>query len=183
MYPPANKGTFYFADKNYCVPSSVRFNGKWYKNVPVLYDVHNDVMVSFSGNFLFTLNTNRISDVYLLDHHFINITDKDKNGLAGGFYDLMYSGRTEILVKRSKTVEDDLRNINFVETFYVDKSDVYARKDDRYYLVNDKSSFLDLFKDQKKALKQYMKDHKIDYKKDKESASVKLAGYYDQITK
>src|ERR1700743_2125384 len=55
LHPPANKGTFYFEDKNYCVPSLVRFNGRWYKNIPVLYDVRNDVMVSSKGDNLYVL--------------------------------------------------------------------------------------------------------------------------------
>ncbi len=71
LYPPANKGTFYFLDKNYCVPSLIRYNGAWFKNIPVLYDVYNDAMISVNGNNLFVLDAERTSDIYLLDHHFI----------------------------------------------------------------------------------------------------------------
>lgn len=62
LLPPANKGTFYFEDKNYCTPSLICFNAKWHKDIPVLYDVYNDVMVSVNGNYLFALKSEKLSD-------------------------------------------------------------------------------------------------------------------------
>src|SRR5258708_9192913 len=63
LYPPANKGTFYFQDKNYCIPGLIRYNGIWFKNIPVLYDVHNYAMISVNDNNLFILNAYRTSDI------------------------------------------------------------------------------------------------------------------------
>src|SRR6201996_4305490 len=97
LYPPANKGTFYFLDKNFCVPSLIRYNGTWFKNIPVLYDVHNDAMISVNNNNLFVLHPERTSDIYLLDHHFIYLNTKSAVDLAPGFYDLLYDGKSQVL--------------------------------------------------------------------------------------
>src|SRR6267142_888573 len=43
---PAYKGSVYFQDKNYCTPGVICYNGTRYKNIPVLYDVFNDIMVA-----------------------------------------------------------------------------------------------------------------------------------------
>jgi hypothetical protein len=181
FYPPANKGSFYFQDKNYCIPGLVRYNGNWYKNIPILYDIYNDVMVSTLNNNLFILNTEKISDIYLLHHHFIHINDQSQDNLAPGFYDVIYNGKSQVLIKRIKFINDHVIGSQLSETFYEDKSNAYIKKGNKYYLVDSRGSFLDTFKDKKKDLNRYMNNNKIDYKEDKEGAVAKLAAYYDSI--
>jgi hypothetical protein len=178
LYPPANKGTFYFLDKNYCVPSLIRYNGTWFKNIPVLYDVHNDAMISVNGNNLFVLDAERTSDIYLLDHHFIYLNTKNPDDLAPGFYDLLYDGRSQVLVKRTKLVDES----KTTEIVYEDKTAIYVKKDNKYLLVSSKGTLMDIFKSKRKELNQYLKSNKIKYNKDEEGAVARLASYYDQIS-
>jgi hypothetical protein len=179
LYPPANRGTFYFLDKNYCVASLVRYNDTWYKNIPVLYDVHNDVMVSISGNNLYTMRSEKVSDVYLLEHHFIYKDADLSNNLVGGFYDLLYGGKSAVLVKRTKKIDESKPT----ETVYEDITDIYLKKGNKYYPVSSKGDVMDVFKDKKKELNLYLKDNKIKFNNDREGAVARLAGYYDQINK
>jgi hypothetical protein len=178
LYPPANKGTFYFQDKNYCVSSLIRYDGTWYKNIPVLYDIYNDVMISVSGSNLYILRTGKVSDIYLLNHHFIYLAE-DQGILTPGYYDQLYEGRSQVLVKRTKLIDES----KSTETVYEDKFDIYVKKDNKYYPVYSKGSLMDIFKDKKKELNQYLKDNKINYNKDKEGAVARLTGYYDLINK
>ena len=178
LYPPANKGTFYFLDKNYCVPALIRYDHTWYKNIPVLYDVYNDAMVSVSGNNLYVLRPGKLSDLYFLNHHFIYVETEGTDGLAPGYYDQLYPGRSKVLVKRSKRINDT----KTTEIVYEDRTDIYVKKDSKYYLVNSKGSLLDIFKNKKKELNQYLDNNKIRYNKDKEGAVARLAIYYDQIS-
>ncbi|MDP9046581.1 MAG: hypothetical protein M3N14_00490, partial [Bacteroidota bacterium] len=70
----ATKGSVYFQDKSNFTASDIRYNNRWYKNVPVLYDVFNDVMVAQSPNlFNYILQTDKLSDVYLINHHFVYV--------------------------------------------------------------------------------------------------------------
>jgi hypothetical protein len=183
LYPSANKGSFYFKDKNYTTLSLIRYNGTWYKNVPVLYDTYHDVMVAALRDSLFILNSDKLSDVYLLSHHFIYLNAENRDNLTPGFYDLLYDGRSQVLVKRIKIIDDHIVTAQTAEIVYEDKSEVYLKKGNRYYLVDSKRSFKDIFADKKKEINQYLKDNKIDYKNDKEGAAAKLAGYYDLISK
>jgi len=180
LYPPANKGTFYFQDKNYCVPSLICFNDKWHKNVPVLYDVYNDIMISVTGNNLYVLNTEKISDVYLLDHHFIYLTNQ--SDLLSGFYDLLYDGKSKVLVKRTKTIFDNQVSAQFAEIIYEDKSAIYLKKGDKFYLINSQGDLRDIFADKKKQINQFIHNNKIKFNKDKEGAVARIASYYDQIS-
>ncbi|MDB5026270.1 MAG: hypothetical protein JWP78_4025 [Mucilaginibacter sp.] len=179
LYPPANKGTFYFRDKNYCIPALIRYNDTWYKDIPVLYDIYNDAMISISGNELYMLRPGKISDVYLLDHHFIYVDREPPGNRMPGFYDLLYQGKSQVLVKLTKKIDES----KTTEIIYEDITDIYVKKGDKYFGVNSKGSFMDIFKDKKKELNQYLKDNKINYNKDKEGTVAKLAGYYDQISK
>ncbi|HJP64416.1 MAG TPA: hypothetical protein VJ844_13310 [Mucilaginibacter sp.] len=179
LAPPANKGTHYFRDKNYCVPSLIRFNNTWYKDVPVLYDVFNDEMISFSGNDLFVLNTEKVSDVYLLDHHFVHLS----TGLAPGFYDLLYDGKSQVLAKRTKFSDDEIIQSQTVKFILEDRSALFVKKGDKYYPITGKGSLTNVFADRKKEINQYIRDHKLDYKTDKEGMAAAVAAYYDQLTK
>src|ERR1700761_4395429 len=161
LFPPANKGTFYFLDKNYCVPGLIRYNGTWFKNIPVLYDVHNDAMISVNGNNLFVLDAERTSDVYLLEHHFIYLNTKNPDDLAPGFYDLLYDGKSQVLVKRTKLVDES----KTTEIVYEDKTAIYVKKDSKYLPVSSKGALMDIFKDKSKELNQYLKSNKIKYNK------------------
>ena len=178
LYPPANKGTFYFQDKNYCIPGLICYSGTWYKNIPVLYDVYNDVMISVLGSNLYVLRTGKVSDIYLLDHHFIYLTDS-QGILAPGYYDQLYQGRSRVLVRRTKLIDES----KSTEVVYEDRTAIYVKKSDKYYEVTGIGALMDIFKDKKKELNQYLKDNKIKYSRDKEGAVARLAGYYDVISK
>jgi hypothetical protein len=178
LYPPANKGTFYFKDKNYCIPSLIRYNGTWFKNIPVLYDVHNDAMISVNGNNLFVLDAERTTDIYLLEHHFIYLNTKSPDDLTPGFYDLLYDGKSQVLVKRTKLIDES----KSTEIVYEDKAAIYVKKDNKYLPVSSKGALMDIFKNKSKELNQYLKSNKIKYNKDEEGAVARLASYYDQIS-
>lgn len=181
LYPPAYKGSAYFQDKTMFVPAIVRYNGTWYKEVPVLYDMYTDEMISDLKDSLYTLRADRISDIYLSGHHFIYLKAAESKNLPAGYYDELYGGASVVLVKRARTVLNRVTQQG-VEVIYENQDAIYIKKGDKYIAVNTKGSVLDVFKDKTKQLKQYLGDNKIAYKKDREASIVKLAGYYDQIT-
>ena len=182
LYSPAHSGSAYFQDKPILTPSIVRYNGIWYRNVPVLYDRYADVMVSSLRDSLYLLRPDKTSDIYLLGHHFIYLYNGAEKNLAPGFYDQLYSGKSEILVKRNTTVQNTVTQ-QTVEVNYENSDIIYIKKGGTYVQVNSKRSVLDVFKDKNKELKQYLNSSKISYKKDKEQSIAKLASYYDQLTK
>ena len=181
LYPPAYKGSAYFLDKATCIPAIVCYNGTWYKNVPILYDMYTDEMVSELSDSLYTLRADRISDIYLSGHHFVYLRSAESQNLTPGYYDQLYDGNSAVLVKRARAVQNRVTQ-QTVEVMYENQDAIYIKKGGKYIPVNSKGSVLDIFKDKTKQLKQYLSDNRIAYKKDKEAAIVKLAGYYDQIT-
>jgi len=181
LYPTAYKGSAYFQDKAMCMPAIVCYNGTWYKNVPVLYDMYTDEMVSELNDSLYTLRADKIAGIYLSGHHFVYLKSAESKNLPAGYYDELYGGTSEVLVKRARAVQNRVTQ-QAVEVIYENEDAIYIKKGGKYVPVNGKGSVLDVFKDKSKQLKQYLNDNKITYKKDKEASVVKLAGYYDQIT-
>lgn len=182
LYPPAFKGSAYFQEKNHCTPSVIRYNNTWYKDVPVLYDLYNDVMVAAMRDSLYQLRADKLTDVYLLNHHFINLAGANSGNLSPGYYDQLYNAKSQVLVKRVRTVQNNVTQQG-VEVIYEIKDVIYIKKGNNYFPVNSKGSALDVFNDKKKQLKQYLSDNKIRYNDDREGSVVKLTRYYDQLTR
>lgn len=180
LMPPPNQGSYYFGDKNYPATSTIRFDNTWHKNIPVLYDVYHDKMISYMGEDLFVLESEKLSDVFLPDHHFIFV---DQPGLAPGFYEELYSGSTPILVKRTKMVTEEVVPPQGSRTVVEDKSTLYIKKANKYTAVDGKGDLIRALADKKKALNQFIRENKIDFGEDKEKAAVAVAAYYDQLSK
>ena len=177
---PANKGNYYFGDHIYCIPATVYFNSTWYKNVPILYDVYHDQMITYTGENFMVLDHTKTREVKLFDHHFKYL---DQPGLAPGYYEVLYNGKSQVLVKMTKEINEEIVSQREVQTTIVDKDQFYFRKGDKFFPVTSKSTVLSLISDRKKEIKQYLHDQKLDFNQDKTAAIVAIAGYYDQLNK
>jgi hypothetical protein len=181
LYPPANNGSAYFQEAISATSAVICYNGTWYKNIPVLYDMYADIMAAALRDSLYILRPEKVSDVYLLNHHFINLNKTNAANLSPGFYDQLYNSTTTVLVKRVRTIRNTVTQ-RTVEVSYDDKDIIYVKKGNVWYRVSSKASVLNVFNDKKKQLKHYMGDNFIKYNDDKEGSIVKLTRYYDQIT-
>ena len=98
-----------------------------------------------------------------------------------GFYDLLYDGKTEILVKRVKEMVPWSKSFEFNSVF-MQNNNYFIYKDGSYKSVNNKKEMLDVLKDKRAELKDFISKNKPDFRKDFEKALVQTAKYYDQIT-
>lgn len=187
FYDPLIKGNAYVFDNKVFTPGSVSYGAAVYSDVPMLYDLNKDVVVVLLYNHFtkFSLLSERVHEFWLLNHHFIRInTDSTgKAALATGFYDQLYPGRKiEIIVKRAKSIQTSTGN-NSVESFFSATKDYYVKKGGSYFSFGGKRGLLDILKDKKKELKQYIKANNIDFDENFEKAAINVATYYDQLTK
>ncbi len=99
-----------------------------------------------------------------------------------GFYDLIYSGTTKVLVRRLKVAEERIETqVSMILTFK-EKNTITILKNGKYYLAGNKTSALKIFEDQKNALKKFMSKNNIRYRTNREDALIKMAAEYDQLT-
>jgi hypothetical protein len=169
-------------------PGEVNYDGIVYKNVPLMYDIYKDIVVVLLYNkfSMYTLLDNKVHDFSFANHHFVRVnTDSLKNnssGITTGFYDQLYGGKTEALAKRVKTLQNTSSSVVALETAFLSNNTYYLRKGNAYYKVSSQSAVLNVLKDKKSELQQYIKTNDIRFNKDPDDAMAKIAAYYDHIT-
>ncbi|MGZ3750070.1 MAG: hypothetical protein ACXVB0_12605 [Mucilaginibacter sp.] len=181
------KGTALFPlDVDSWESGEVNYDGAYYKNVPMKYDIYKDVVVVLLYNkfSMFTLLSERVHDFTLAGHHFVRVEADSVNNnsdVITGFYDQLYGGKVEVLARRTKTIQNSSTTTATLETYFVADQEYYLRKGRTYYKVSSQSSFLNVLKDKKSALQQYIRENNIKFRRDPEGAMAKIASYYDHL--
>jgi len=188
-YDRAIKGTaLYPLDAQTWAIGEVTYDGIVYKGVPLMYDVYKDVLITLLYNHfsMYTLLTERVSDFTFSGHRFVRVNADglidDKSGIATGFYDQLYGGKTEVLARRTKTIQNSTNQTLALETYFIAHNDYYIKKGNVYYKVSGQGSFMNVLKDKKQALQKFMKDNSFKFRTDPEAAMARLAAYYDQVS-
>jgi hypothetical protein len=183
------KGSAYFMEMGYTI-GDVYYDGAEYRGIQLLYDIYKDQLVSllYDQNTKYVLLNDGVRNFDLLGHHFINInadTLPAKSVMKTGYYELLYRGKTEGLSKRYKEIQVYQSSSGVLEAYnyFTDtKEDFFIRKDKTYYKITSQGVLLDILKDRKKQLQQYIRANKIKFNKDPGRALSSIAGYYDTIT-
>jgi hypothetical protein len=178
------KGTPFFKyDK--LQPGSVFYNGILYDEVPLLYDVYQDAVVinDYTNSFPIKLVSEKISYFKLADHSFIRLSSENTAASLGtGFYEVLYNNNEiMILAKRVKKLFAGSRAEESQQ--FVQKDQLYIKKNNTYYSINNRKNLMAIFPDKKDDVKKYWKESNFNFKKDLESAVVKTTEYYMQLNK
>jgi len=162
----------------------VNYNGIVYTNVPLIYNMEKDALVSklFNGVSLYTLLSDRVYDFNVLGHHFIRVwPDAANPQIEAGFYEDLYTNKIQVLARRTKEIQKEAISKG-TGSFFAEKTDYFLKKGNKYYNVNSEGKFYDALKDKKKELKQFLKDNKLKFGDNTERVMAGLAAYYDHIT-
>ncbi len=178
------KGSPYFlADGP--IPARVFYDDSYYQDIPVLYDLVLDQLVinRLGQNFKISLINDKLTSFKIRNHEFIRIAGDSANGieLASGYYDRMYAGKTIVLVKRKRRLQE-VFNYNTTAYEYKDENAYYVISAGQIVQVDSKSGILDLFKSKKAEIKSFLRKNKLNFKSDFEKTLVAIAAYYDQLT-
>lgn len=185
FYDAVIKGNPYYNDTATFEPGSVIYDGINYSGVSLLFDLNKDCVITLLPNkfTMIKLITERVRSFDISGHHFIYL-DKEKSGkLAPGFYNQVYNGGVELLVKNKKLLQKTSGLSGTIEYFFSESKEIYLKKGGVYTSANSKGAMLNILKDKSKELKQYIGTNNINFDDNKEQAMVKVAAYYDQLTK
>lgn len=187
-YDPVIKGDAYFLEARAFTPGSVVYDGAVYNGVPILYDLYLDDVVTlwFDQFSTFSLVKQKVQRFDYLGHHFVNI-DSDTipvntSGIKSGYYDQLYKGKVEVLVKRSKSIQTTSTTTSPVEYYFSPQTRYFIRKNGTYYSVNTERALLRALQDRKKEVEQYIKKQGIEFHKNPEESLVEIASYYEHLT-
>ncbi len=183
------RGSAYFMELPF-TNGDVYYDGAEYRGVQLLYDLYKDEVAALLYDHFnkYVLIKSRVSNFDLTGHHFVNISTDSlpaNTVLKGGYYDELYHGRTQVVSKRYKVIQNYQSNGGIMEAynFFTDtKEDFYIRKGGVYYPISGQGALLDVFKDHKKELRQYIKLNKLKFGRDPHGFLASIAAYYDRIT-
>ena len=179
-----NNGHQYF-ETQFPVKGSVYYDGILYNDIPMWYDlVKNQVIVQFIDGFSEIKLHNELIDYFsIYDHHFVHL-GRDKIGnnvLSEGFYDLVYVGKTQVLVKRSKETLKEV-STGIALTLLKQKNEFYLIKEGVYLPIKSQSSVLNALGSKQKEIQEFLRKSNVKFRKDPENAIVRMVKYYDLLT-
>ncbi len=176
-------GSANFQDLTTFVNGSVVYQGFRFDNVPLMYNLHQDRLISSLGRFSkYSFVSDKVSDFYLNNHHFkyIKVSDTTQSIIKSGFYDLIHDGESKIYVRRVRNMQYTLEN-KVVRYFFVPKTNYYIERDQKFSSISGEGSFMSYFKDKKSELKKLLKEKNIKFRKKPEVAMQLLASYYEGL--
>ena len=177
------KGHQFFQEKTF-QNGSVKYDGAWFEEVAMLYELVQDelVIVNHSSGYSQRLVKDRVDAFRLQGHTFLRLEADSTTALyiQPGFYDLLFSGNVQVLMKRRKILFERA-STDKVEREYRDASKFYIVKDNVYHLVGNKRSVMRVLQDQKRALNKFIKANKFRFSKDRENAITKIAEHYHTL--
>lgn len=184
-YPyKVKKGTPFFVSDEAGI-EEVRYNGLLYKNVSLWFDLgKNQVLVKYTDNFSrVVLHSKKVTDFTIHNHHFVNLDSANavNMGILPGFYDQIYKGKSELVVKRWKDFLISTDSDGVWMTFSNQKNSIFLRTGDTFTPVNSLKSVLNTLGESSRQVQAHLKQSKIKFKREREKAIMMMVSYYDQL--
>lgn len=180
---PYLEGDQFFISKA-VVPGNVFYDGSWYTQVSMLYDLVTDevIMPHNSSGLMMKLISSKVDTFQMHGHTFVRhkADSAAQTLLQPGFYDLMHSDNSQFLVKRIKTSQERATPTG-MEGEFREGDKFYILKDGKYHQVNSKRSVYKVFKDKKRQLQKFASAQRFKFRKQREEAILALTRYYDSL--
>ncbi|HEY5406340.1 MAG TPA: hypothetical protein VIJ92_04595 [Ginsengibacter sp.] len=164
---------------------SVFYDGTLYENVPLLYDiVAQEIIINrYNSDERIKLLNEKIKYFIFDGHRFENIFSVEgrNESISNTFYDIMFTGKASVLVKRIKHIKNGLRAED--PTLFVEEDELYVRNGNNLYAIDGKNSILQAFSDKKDLVKTFIRKNKFRFKKNIEKELILTTEYYSTLNK
>lgn len=174
--PLKDEYPFYLSDD--WIPGSVMYDGQFYDNIMLQYDISTDQLIIESHMYgtQIQLIKSKVQSFSLEDRKFINM---DSSSMKG-FYEVLYSGKTMVLAKRIKRLQERISSAEITREFE-EKNKYYMLVNGEYVVVKDRRSALKALRIHKKELQQKYQALNVPSKKQPERQIIILAELNDSI--
>lgn len=163
---------------------SVFYDDFLYEDIPLRYDMVNDVVVVkyYQENNTVQLIQDKVDYFSIPGHRFIRLNTSSSEGTKGSFFEVLYQDdKTLVLAKRFKklTVSSNAEE----KPAFVQYNQYFIYKDEKYAAVNSENDLAKIFKDKSTNIRKFIGTSKLKYNKDPEQVIVSTASFYQQLTK
>jgi hypothetical protein len=182
VYPGA-KGFPYFNSER-MQKGDVFYDGALYTDVPLFYDLVRDELITESYDHLYNIQllSDKIRYFTIAGHQFIYLLNDSAHGtlMTSGFYDLLYSNRSMVLVRREKKLQEIAKG-EVIDAKFTSYTLYFIRVNDSYHKIGNNAGLLAAFADKKNMVRTYLRKNNLNFKKDPENTMMKAVAYYDQL--
>ena len=159
----------------------ILYEGIWYNDMPLRYDIFSDqLMIQHPNGIPIILFRDRVSEFQYEGLQFVNLKPSAKNDPPAGIYQVAEKGKVTLIIKRKKTIEENLENRTVLRKFITDHK-YYLFNDGKYIQVRSKNSVLKALKDKRQLITQDLKKKNIRFKADPEKAILHIVNFYNQL--
>lgn len=180
---PGMIGHAFFPDEATWQNGSIQYDDTWYHHISFMYDILKDEIIVLHPNTIpLRLYSERVQRFSYQDKVFVRLNPDKDNIIKPGFYQRLVEGNATILVKRSKRIEEKIEG-NEIERRFIPSDHYYLLKDGTYYLIGKQKSLINLLKDSRQNIPQYLKQKQLKFKTGKEQTIIAIAEFYNQSRK
>lgn len=175
-------GSIYFGS-DIITRGEVTYYNRNYKNVRLLYDQLTDELVTsdISGNTLIRLYTPKVSAFKIHGSEFVFLPDSAR-AVTGGFWQVLLDAEAKVYKKEFRELEERVADSRIAYMMKGQtKYKLFLRN--AYYDVSDKNAMMDVFSDQKSAIRSYLKKNRGRFRRGGFETMIKeTTNYYTEIT-
>lgn len=182
-YNTSIKGTAFFISDS-MRKNKIFYDGTLYNNVPLLFDIVKQkvVITRLHSNQRIQLVNDKIRYFTCDGHRFENFLQLMPDGtVSSNIYDVMYTGTTSVLIKRTKAIKESIRAEG--ATSFVEQDQVFVKKNNSMFEIKNRNSLIDVFADKKNQVKSFIRKKKFRFKKQLEKEVIVTAAYYETLNK
>jgi hypothetical protein len=178
--PAFTEGHPFFYSDTFSV-GTIGYRGLVYKDVPILYDIIRDELITRSPNgFTIALIKPKVDSFLFAGRSFIKLNDDTSRMTTQGYYERLYNGNIQLLAKRKKTVQVS-SGVTTLERRVYGQDRYYLYRNGFFEVIKNKNSLLSALKDKRNALQQFIKQNNLKFKQNFEEDTVRLVAYYNQL--
>lgn len=176
-------GTYrYFNGYDY-TPGTVAYNGQYYVNVLLKYDLLDDNLLTRSNDNLSIFNVKLIPEFVdsfsIYNRNFVRLTDIDLNISGNGFFEAAYLGNDlELYIKHTKKKKDKALNSG-IQYRFSDDNFYIVKTNGKYSIVDSSKDLRELIPEKDKEIRDFYKSYRALNKSNPDVFMVKLLKYLD----
>jgi hypothetical protein len=161
----------------------LEYDGQSFEGVLLQYEQVQDQVLYYSAEKADPVQLIRqhVSSFELAGHHFVYLPTDKASGLSDGFYDLVVTGPSQLLVKRAKKLEATTGGYG-LKGEYEDVTRYFIRRQEHFYEVTTLKQVLVALADKKTEIQAYARDNRLRLTTDSREATLsKLLQQYNTL--
>jgi hypothetical protein len=179
-YSSAIDGIAYFQSDSW-QKGTVIYENVFYNDILMKYDLVTDKLIVSNpkGGIFISLFSPRIKEFGFSGFKFIRLEKSEKIPVSTGFYQVLAEGKATLLVKTIRTISEQIVD-NAIYRKFEQTIRYYILKDGIYHPVSNKNGLLNVLKEKRKAVQDFISQKSRNYRKNTENTILAAVKFYNQ---